>query len=678
MPAYWKRYRRYPRRRRYWNWTRRPRKTFWRRYRTYRTSRTVSNNRRPITLKQWQPPFIKPCKIKGRTALILYNQLRLGFNSVMYEESVVPNHWPGGGSFSVTKYTLNALFSLHEKCRNWWTGSNIDLPLCRYKGCSLKFYQCKWTDYVVKIQTELPPNSNKLTYPSCQPAMMLMSSGKLIIPSEQTKKLRKGYKKVFVKPTPQLQNKWYFQVDLFNTPLMTIHASACNLKNYFLKPDRHSNNVTFTVLNTFLVQNRNMGIETTAHWPYKHFGTLSYYFYMYEGSEIPNDTSKIKLGNLIPLTDPRNNKPGFSYNTPNFDEKPKTFKEYTKNWLKFSGNPFNEHNLQHQEFYMITTKSPEAINTAVQTKNLSETSVWENLDDAATKTAITQLDEPIFYKLQYNPHRDTGQDTQFYLLSNKGGDGWDPPSNDKLILEGYPMWLGLFGFLDFQIKQKILTNIDINQILVIKSNFTQRPHPTPIVPINTSFTLGHSPYEQTCLPPDKTKWYPQVQYQTMELYEILNTGPGTPFLPETYQENIQMFYKFHFLWGGSPPKHVQINDPSHQITYPITGSEHETTSLQSPGTAPESVMYSFDFRHGSLTEKAFQRISQDWGTQPYITSITDSDTRIQLQKTLQELQQKEEQEIKEEEKVYNQLKQLKQCQQSLRQRIMCLLQSNKL
>ncbi len=74
----------------------------------------------------------------------------------MYEESIVPNHWPGGGSFSVTKYTLNALFSLHEKCRNWWTGSNIDLPLCRYKGCSLKFYQCKWTDYVVK-------NTNRIT-----------------------------------------------------------------------------------------------------------------------------------------------------------------------------------------------------------------------------------------------------------------------------------------------------------------------------------------------------------------------------------------------------------------------------------------------------------------------------------------------------------------------------------
>lgn len=587
----------------------------------------------------------------------------------MYEESIVPEHWPGGGGFSVLKYTLNALYDTHLKCRNWWTSSNTDLPLCRYKGCKLKLYRCEWTDYVVKVQTELPATSNKLTYPSCQPSMMLMSQKKIIVASKRNEPHKKPYKVVHIQPPPQLENKWYFQTDMYNTPLVTLHTSACNLQDYYQKPDKQSYCVTFTCLNTMLIQNRDMGIEKETSWPYKKFGTYSYYFYAAVTDPPVTDTKKQPLKDLVALVNPRiytDGKP-FSEQTEYTN-----ISTYFKNWKKYWGNPFHNEGIEHYTLY-TSLRSPEYIIS--KQSIITESSTWESIDEESNPLVLTAVDEPIFYQLQYNPFRDTGIDTKFYLLSNKGGDGWIPSSNDKILLEGFPMWLGLYGYLDFQNKLKVVTNIDTNQILVIQSNFTQRPHPLPIVIINESWTKGCSPYESIALDADKTKWYPQVQYQTMELNKIVQCGPGTPYLPKTFSENIEMFYTFYWTWGGSPPKHITVDNPSHQITYPIPSNEHDTTSLQSPAQAPESTLYSFDFRHGQITTTALERITKDWRSESFVNSITDADRRRALQKAFCELQQTETQEQEEKEKILQQLSLLNQQQQRLRQHIISIMQT---
>nr|UGV35123.1 MAG: ORF1 [TTV-like mini virus] len=678
MPAYWTRPYRYRfRRRRYWYRSRRPRKTFRRRYYP-RRQRWVSNKRKPIPLLQWQPPYIKKCLIKGKTSIINFTPKRLPNNSTMYEESIVPLHWPGGGSFCVTQMSLNALYSIHSKCRNWWTGSNVDLPLCRYKGTKLKFYQTEHTDYIVRIQTQLPSNSNKLTYPSCHPHIMFMSPGKIIIPSRDTQKRKKPYKTVWIKPPPQLQNKWYFQTDIVNTPLYTIHAVATSLQNYFLKPNLESTTITFPVLNTFLIQNRDMAIDRKQSWPYKKYGgTVAQYFYLVEGQEMPNDLQSLDVGHLIPLTNPRDYKPGLSYYSLNPVYSKDSYQQYFENYSQYWGNPFHAEILKETDRIVYATKSPEAIAAAVKQKQYAKTT-WKQLDESAAATVLTKLEEDLYYYLQYNPLRDTGQDTQIYLLGNTSGDGWDPPSKPELILEGFPMWLGLFGYVDFQKKLKVLTNIDTTQIVVIKSSYTQRPHPTPIVPINIGFTLGHSPYESTVLPPDRTKWYIQEQYQEDTINQIVSCGPGIPYLPNTKSENIQMFYKSKFLWGGSPPKSVNIDDPSHQITYPVPSNQYENTSLQNPAQAPESLLYSFDQRHGSFTTAALDRITKDWTTQTFVTSITDPELRYNLKETFKELEATEEEEHEKEAQIRQQLQQLRHHQQCLRQRIISLLETKAL
>nr|UGV34218.1 MAG: ORF1 [TTV-like mini virus] len=668
MPPYWNywtRNRRYRRRR---FWTRRFRAPFRRRRRT--KWRVRHRKLKKIIVKQFQPPCIKKCTIKGLWCLLMFSPERLSYNSTMYQDSIVPVHWPGGGGFSVTKISLESLYEDHLRCRNWWTNSNDNLPLCRYTGAVLKLYQCDEVDYVMKIQTQLPPHSGKLTYPSCHPSMMLMSTDKIIVPSKKTHPYKKGYKKIRIAPPPQFSTEWYFQIDMYKYALMVIYTTAVSLQNYSLRPNKRSCCITFNTLNTMLIQNRNMSIETTTSWPYKTIGTInSYMYYYHPGREsAPSDTNDIQIQNLIPLTNPRNDTPGNPYQNNSISDYFKNF----NNW----GNPFSFNVLEHHEdSILITNKSPEAIASAKNPPTqLQPTTKWSELDPSKT-TPLTWLDEHIFNKVQYNPFKDTGKDTSVYLLPNYSGNGWDPPSNEDLILEGFPLWLILWGFADFQIKLKKYNNIQTKTILVIKTKSTFPIVHVPLVPLSDSFITGKSPYESIVLDADKTMWFPMLEYQEEEINKIVSCGPGIPYSPNYKQENINCFAKLYFKWGGSPPKHVTVENPAQQPIYPIPGNQPATISLQNPAQAPETTLYSFDFRRDYLTRAAQTRISSDWDTQNFVTSITEPTTRINLQRTLQELEAQENQQTQAEKETLLHLQQLRQYQQSLREQMFSIMKN---
>lgn len=184
----------------------------------------------------------------------------------MYKDSFVPPSYPGGGGFAVMKFTLNNLYSMHQYCSNWWTQTNQDLPLCRYLGCRLKCYQSKEIDYILKYSTTQPAISNKLSYPSTQPSMLMMSNNKYIIPSTKTRNRKKPYTIIHINPPPQLQNKWYFQKDIREIPLLTIHAAAASLQQYYISTQSDNNNITITSINTSFITNRDF---RQVHWPYK-------------------------------------------------------------------------------------------------------------------------------------------------------------------------------------------------------------------------------------------------------------------------------------------------------------------------------------------------------------------------------------------------------------------------
>lgn len=119
--AYYYRAWRYPRRRyrRFWKW--RPgktfRRTFWRRRRRrYKVRRRhLKKKLKRIILKEWQPQKIRLLTVTGLFPLFMFNKDRTTNNMTQWLYSTAPEHFASGGGFSLTNFSLNTLYELHQK-----------------------------------------------------------------------------------------------------------------------------------------------------------------------------------------------------------------------------------------------------------------------------------------------------------------------------------------------------------------------------------------------------------------------------------------------------------------------------------------------------------------------------------------------------------------------------------
>ncbi len=579
----------------------------------------------------------------------------------MYEESIVPATQPGGGGFAVMQFSLMNLYTMFQKCSNWWTYTNENYPLCKYKGCTLKLYQSEKLDYIVKWQTQYPFKSNKLTYPSCQPGMMLLSNNKIIIPSKKTQPRKHPYKRIRIGPPPQFTNKWYFQKDISNKPLLLLHIAACDLDHYYISPDSESNNITIHHLNTKLIQNRFFATRIPQAWHYKQQGTLN--MYMYFTRELGN-IQQVKIKDIIPLTNARQYTIGTTQSDSRID-----WQQFKNNWHLYWGNPFMEEYTTQTDQIYITSVSPDAIKAKWNNENTT-------IGQIETGREWTKLEEPIFLETRYNPNKDTGAHNKTFLLSNqKAEHGWESPGIPDIELDGFPLYLLLFGYTDFQKRLGNLQGIDNNYILCFHTEITNPIYNYTFVILDETFRTQKSPYQKEP-PPNKTdqeKWYPQLQYQTTSLNNIIQTGPGTPKAETFKSEEIKCEYKFKWIWGGSPAKMTNVENPTLQAVYPIPSNEHATTSLQSPAQAFETMLYSFDERNFQLTKRAAERIIQNWDLTKNLLSITDTTRQVPAEQTLQTLLNETPQEEKETQTLQSQLQQLRQHQIQLRLRILQLI-----
>lgn len=589
----------------------------------------------------------------------------------MYKESFVPPNHPGGGGFSVLKFTLSNLYSMHDYCTNWWTESNKDLPLCRYLGCKIKCYQSLLVDYIVKYTNNSQAVSNKLTYPSMQPSMIMMSNNKRIIPSKKTVQRKKPYYTLHIKPPKTLQNKWYFQKDFKDIPLLVLYISTASLNQYYIRTEADNNNINIKSINTKVIRNHNF---TMNPWPYKHEGTTTLYLYMYTGAQHIKQIStlsEIQCQDLIPLTNIINFTDGSSAREAKHNwQVPHT--TYCQTIGKYTGNPFMYDHLKFPENYLYSKTGPNTF--AEKFKSLTQEAKVNQIMDGTQSMALTQLNELLIETYRYNPFRDDGKNTRIYLL--KCSDqipGWDPPSNHDIILEGFPLWLAIWGYVDFQIKLGAYQNIKTNTMLVIQTDKTEPKTNIPIVPIDNDYISNKSPYQQDVNPLDAKKWYPQVQYQEQTINSIAQTGPGTTKLYDKTSDQVVIKYDFLFKWGGEPAKMINVNNPSKQPSYPIPSDEYKTNSLQSPAQAIESNLYSFDQRYNTLTTAALERITKDWDITNLLSTITETTQELPAIGTFPQETQETQTEKKEKEKILQQLIQHKQQQQQLRLGILKLM-----
>lgn len=599
------------------------------------------------------------------------NSNRLGNNLPMYINSIVPEHLPGGGGFSIMQFTLENLYTMHQHVRNWWTTSNTNLPLIRYLKCKFKIYQSEDTDIVFRYQRHPPFESTQLSYPTTQPSVLMMLNRTILIPSKKTRRIRKGYRKITILPPSLMQNKWYFQQQIATMPLLVTYTTAASFDHYFISTQATSDNVTVPCLNTNIFQNREFGKNNA--YSVRSQGTLQ--VWLWASDYEVDETEQPPVKSLILLSDTKNFTEGDNFESAKKKNPALKWDTYKANIITYAGNPFHKSYLsktvhEHYTFYQSTGDYLNVVKNATN-ENIESTS------NPAKATDLVKLFNPLIYYCRYNPNTDKGDTNNTYLLKNYQHEhGWDPYPDTKLELNGFPLYINWWGFLDFQKQQHRLTNIDTSTIFVTTSKVLHPDLPA-YVPLCTDFIEGRSPYEQDVNPLDIRRWYPMVQYQEPAINNLLKCGPGTAKVEPKNTVEIKCEYNFQFKIGGNPAPMVDLKNPTDQPTYITPNNIQQTNSLQDPNTPAELFLYNFDQRRGYLTDKATKRIQKDWKTKQ--TVFTDATTTGTAPPILQQSPQTSEDETSEEEKegqtLFTQLLKQRRKQQLLKYRMKQLLKS---
>nr|UGV34115.1 MAG: ORF1 [TTV-like mini virus] len=600
MPRFW-RYPYYRRRRRLWR--RRPRKIIRRRYRRYRLRKhyRVRNKKlKFLRLKEWQPRRIVKMKCTGIIPLYITTNDRVSFNLRLYEDEIAPHYVPGGGGYSITNFSLSALYQLHEKGRCYWTHSNNQLPYIRYTGCTLWIYRPESSDIILNYHNCGPLEPNLLTYNSTQPTIMQLSKHHKIIRCKSKNYSKKPYTKLKIKPPSHMQNRWYFQKDFADYQLLLIQASALSLDRFYIHSSSISTTIGFLSLNTNFFQMHDY-YETTT---YGYYPKPQTFLWSYQQST-PKVTkiSDICVKNLIYLGSTSNASAGTTIND-----------DPSENWEQKMTHYQNTHGIWGNIFTSFYLKGPQPILTTTQHIRtvLTKTNypTGNELLNSLNTPTFTQLTQPLLIPCRYNPFPDTGQNNKIYFTDiTSTQHNWEPPTDTSYQNNNYPLWIGLFGLIDYMKLTKTATKIDTQRVLTLQSKFISC-NLTYIVPIDDDVTNGVSPFRKDISASDLTHWHPKTSFQYKSVNNICLTGPGTIKLPPNVSAESHIRFMFHFKLGGCAQDVKIIEDPEKQPVFPPTNNILQSNSLQNPQQALESYLYGFDWRRDFLTPTAAERISK--------------------------------------------------------------------
>lgn len=539
---------------------------------------------------------------------------RLTNNLNCYLESVAPEFYPGGGGFSICNFSLDTLYKENLILHNWWTHGNDNLPLIRYNGCTITLYRQANVDYMFCYNRSYPMNAGMITYTSMHPQAMLLNKRTKIMTCKQHNRNKKPYKKLFIRPPTQMQNKWYFQKDLAFIPLLQTMTTACSIDRMFLNSTAQSSTVGFTSLDTLGFKNHNFTKYTTTGYYPIHNEIL---FGCYNGEE---KLTNIKFRDLTYLGNPDD----LTLGTPIGDipitatgTETKLQQQIDKartSW-GFQGNPFHPDYFYGDRRILSTTKTWDQLKQTYQS------------DNEKLKTEDFKLKTQKWVPCRYNPFADKGTGNKIYLLktdSTQHPDEWTPPTDEDIVLADLPIWLATFGYLDYQRKCGIQSQIDTNSVFVIYSNYIEPKSLKFYVPLDEGFLHKHSPYSDHLIPQDYFKWHPKVRFQVQSVNTLGTSGPTICKLPKDISVEGHIKYQFHFKLGGHPAPMSILKDPDKQPKFITPNNLIQTTSLQNPTMPFEYLLWKFDERRGQITKKAAERIKTHQETEKTVFPITES------------------------------------------------------
>ena len=598
---------------------RRPRRTFQRRKRRYWVRRKKFFNFKKkklskLRLIQFQPAHIKKCRIKGFLQLFGAGHGRFSNDFTMYKESTVLPHEPGGGGWCLQQITLNSLYVQNSMLMNWWTRSNKGLNMCRFLGSKLTLYREENVDYIFTYDIEPPYDVTKYYFASLHPYKLLIYNKRVIVPSMRTQPNRKKkYITKRIRPPKDMMNKWYFQQTFSRFPLIQFAAVACSLDSMFMSKTAINNNVSLHTINTAFFQNSCFHISSLQQTTWGYTPKPNTYIYGIQQAQLTVLETKIK--NVTYLGNTNINDPGDEIGT-------HTKEDYG---LPHWGNPFYYSYLNGDMPTFITTIDPEQM-------------IQKATGDAKLNTIkdqITFKQEPYILECRYNPYHDTGYGNEAYWIPNNvlTRQTWDPLPDPILKIEGFPLWILLWGWEDFTKNQKNISNIDNNYLLVVRTKWLDVKQQQYVF-LSPTYIHGQAPYDdgrENMSINDLSNWYPKFRYQKEAIENLLMSGPGVCKAENVKSISAYLKYNLSFKWGGNPAPMESIADPTQQPTYPIPNTFNISNEITDPNTPIENFIYKWDTRRDMLTQKATERITSLDLHEPII--FTDGETTAETSKT---------------------------------------------
>nr|UGV36483.1 MAG: ORF1 [TTV-like mini virus]UGV37416.1 MAG: ORF1 [TTV-like mini virus]UGV38488.1 MAG: ORF1 [TTV-like mini virus] len=649
----------YYRRRRFW--TRRPRRPFRRRFWRRPTRRrnyfygVRKKQKLPyLYLRQWQPTYIHNLRITGTIPLYATTHARVANNATIYKDTIAPHFVPSLGGFSITSFTLNGLYQQFKKARAWWTTGNRDFPLIRYLYCKIYLYRSNSSDYIFSVHNCYPMKAPLEAYQACQPSIMMITKGRKVIRCKTNNFRAKPYKVLKVHPPAQFKNNWFFQKDIGDIPLLMWRAVATSLDRVYIASNSISSTIGFTALNTNFFQLHDWATppDTTGYKPKPQT-------YMYSYADNSRDWENIPLTKLIYLGNSKDFTIGQAAGNSTEWE---TYKTTIAKW----GNPFHPNYLSGPQIVLINTKPV--------TEILTETNKDKKMKDVQMQIPA----EKFLIECRYNPFADRSTDNELYLVDCTSHElQWHAPLDPKLKTENLPMWLGTWGFIDFQKLQGTPSKVDTQSVLAFHTNYIEPKDLRVYVPLDDDFLKGNSPYRprDNITPQDFYYWHPKTTFQYKSYNEICASGPYVIKLPPNVSAEGHCKFSFHFKVGGCAAPTKDIKDPQTQPTFPLPNNLITSTSLQSPATSIHNFLYNFDWRRSLLTQTATKRITTG---EPTETTLFEPTGDLLIPQTSPQRTQEEDPPTSEKEKEALQflIQQQQRRQQQFKQRIYQLLMSN--
>ncbi len=214
--------------------------------------------------------------------------------------------------------------------------------------------------------------------------------------------------------------------------------------------------------------------------------------------------------------------------------------------------------------------------------------------------------------IRYNPALDTGKNSKLWVVSTIAGH-WKYPKQDDLIMEGYPLYLMLYGFTSYlkQVKGDIAPFS--SSMIVVQSDAIKRIRgldTTGFYPIlDLNFIQGKSPGGNTPILVNN-HWYPSIYSQRESISQIINCGPYIPKYNENKESTWQCnyHYTFYFKWGGTYPPGPEAENPETKGTYPVPDKQQEAIQIDDPVKQKQAQIFkSWDYRRGSITKTAIKK-----------------------------------------------------------------------